>query len=351
MTEQTNEKKPRRKLLITVVSIATILAMALPMIVMAQDETPVDMDGTYFVFRTPRSASDIDGTSLASTYQGVALLITEQADEQVVGLVLGLNVTRIRGAVATGDTADIDARRNRAKLAEGETEFAVSGNGTINVYLPDGVVGVATAANLTSTPVELSPGDNELTFTAADTAVSVEIWSDYEVLAEVSGVVGTGRRANLVLAGTHVVTFLDETGDFTATIDGLTLEDDLHRVAPPGGAFVVSGAGTFGVYMPYGCYGTVTGSGGLEIDGDEAQDLVPGEWTTFDTGITTGNLHVNVASTMLFQLSASARSRNGEVAALRGNIEGFIVLDRDPWNVAILSMKARSKALTYCLGD
>jgi len=347
--EETKETKPRRKLLLMAVSIATIAALALPMAVMAQENGYPDMDGFGYLFRAPRWLSDIDGQREASPYQGMALIVTSQNDEVIQGLLLGVNVTRIRRAVATSDTAEIDARRGAVRLREGINEFAVLDDGTINVWLPEGVIGYATAANMTPAAVALDSGDNTLTFTDADDEVIVDIYSDTVVLAEVAGVIGTGRRAQILITGPRMVTFLDDTGDYTATIDGLTLEDDLHRVSPPGGAYSVSVLGTFGYYMPYGCHGTLTTSGGMEIDGGTEIEMEPGVWETAEVGEATGNLHVNVSTTGWFQLTGGIRVRGGDVLGIRGNLSGFLVTDTEPWSVATVNSRVGARVWDYCL--
>ena len=322
------------------IGLALILALLLPGIAFAS-RNAIDIEGAY-VFTLPASVYDMDGTRSTSTYRYALLDITEQEDEVVTEAYLYLLARKdVRGCYITNGTTTFDPPRRGARrlnLVFDENEVVALDTGTLNVYLPvgyngyvvDGLVGQIEGGSQL-----LTYGWDEITVTTAGD-IFVYVWIDMQLIGSVHGIVGYGRAARFMLAGPELVT---KVTPGTASIDGLMLSgQDFHRVVAPGGAFVVSGSGTFNVDMPYGNYGTVTGSGGLTIDGEASQDLFNGT-NSFTTGATTGNLHINVATELAFQLNGMVRQRvlTSTVTGLKGRLEGVLVTETDPWNAIVLS--------------
>lgn len=334
MTEQTQEKKPRRKLLIMAVSIAVVLAIAIPLAVLAQTGHP-DLEGFYFA-EIPTRGYDLDGVAVIGEYRYVGLLIDDVSEAGVVtGYAWGFNATSVRGAKVRGGTstytATIDRWWNRQKLDYLDNTVNVTAEGTLGVYIPRWCVGQAfdgLEGVVEGSPVDLIEGWNSLNVTTAGD-IDVWVWMDFEVdpFAEVFGLVGEGARPRFVLFVTNIVTDVDDTAD------DVLVGIETARVIAPGATYVVADQadGDLTIDMPYGTIGTVTAVG-CTVDGESSVTLDEGEnvLAILDEGESGGTLTIEVTTLFTIQWSGRVTGREGAYR-LNGHFNWYDVAD----NVAL----------------
>jgi hypothetical protein len=335
------KKVLNRRWIVLCLSAIMVAMLVLPPVVSAQVNP--DVEGNY-IFRLPTRVKDLNNTTYTVSYRWVVVAIEDQLSEVIEGTLYFLARPNVKGSRAHSGTATIDARRGRQTLNFADNEVVCLDTGTITVRLPAGCYGYAydgVDGEMEGGSVTLEAGDNEITITKAGD-ISVDVYIEYEAGGTFAGIVGQGTRAQIMLAGTTPYNELWDDG--TAVMSGNHKQDgaDFWRIFPPGEWFTVSGAGTFSVYCHPGNFGTVTGSGGLEIGGETVQTLEDG-WNYFTTGVTTGTLHVNTGTNNRFMVNGNVRmNRAGEVVGFSGAFYGSVVLNRSPWNMIAIASRARA---------
>jgi len=335
-----------RRWILLCLSAIMIAMLAFPPIVSAQVNP--DVEGNY-MFALPRRVVDMNNTTYAVTHPWAVVAIENQTLEVIEGTLYFLARRDVKGSRAVSGTATIDARRGRMGLNFEDNEVVCLDTGTITVFLPVGCFGYAydgVDGEMAGGSMMLEAGSNEITITKAGD-IFVDVYIEYEIAGTFTGIVGQGTRAQIMIAGTIPYNELHDGG--SAVMTGSHKQDgqDYWRIFPPGEWVSVTGAGTFSVYCHPGNFGTVTGSGGLEIDGETVQTLEDG-WNHFTTGITTGTLHVNTGTNNRFMLNGTVRmNRAGEVIGLAGTFYGTVVLNRSPWNMIAISSRVRARATDW----
>ena len=337
-----------------------VLGLVLPGLVWAQPPDFEELGGLY-IFRLPRSATDLHGTSHGLPATWAALQIVGQEDMYIYGGLYLLARNNVRGSRAQSDTATVVGRRGRVGLVPDMNYVDVVGNGTIDVYIPEGVVGYVSSGDIgvvSGSPVELAELWNEITIT---TEGDIVIWvvPEFEYMSDFYGVVGNGTSPRFMLYGpdARVAVVPEDQGGVTITervhpFEHNVFVGDWHRAMAQGAQYTVSGAGEFSVYVPYGNSVNLSGSAGLKLDGEDTYDCDTGWNGPIDTGITTGVLHVNVETDQgtFIQGRVRVNSRTGAVR-LRGWMEGYVVTGRSPYNAVILSGRFRPTWRNWSLGD
>lgn len=336
-----------RKMALVVVS-TLLVALLLPYVVLAQSSEPLDLEGETFVFRLPRRIQDVDGNDVTPTHRFVAIEVMSQTAGLIeTANLYTLETYSVRGSQLREGTASLNTTGwwGRASLEAGLNEIDVASTGTLLAYVPGGVLGTASSGSagvLEDSPVTLDSGGWTTlnVTTAGDLDILVAVNST--LVGTVSGYVGGGRGAQLVLAGTDRVALVTPG---TGTVVGLPFPDETyHRVFPPGEQFTVDGAGTFTVYLPDGCYGTVTGSGGLTVNGEEEVVLEAGN-NSINTAATTGTLHVNVGTNLNFLITGRVYHRGGNIRSIRGAMTGVWAVGEDTAALVYLRVNARAETL------
>lgn len=357
--DKLRHSKRHKAILLSALALIVVASVILPAVVLAQ-RNATEIEGLY-IFRGPGGARyyDMDGVRYTDGPLWMMLDIWHQDEEVVQGTLYAIERPNVKGSIAFGGTAPVDARRNRQGLVANANTVVTLDTGTITVRLPVGVFGAAyngVEGEVTGGSMVLEAGDNEVTITKAG---DIEVWIFMvnEEIGSMVGVVGYGTGSRFLLYGPDMTT-----GVVPLESGGITITDLPHpyehvswgefwRAIPPGAQYTVSGAGEFGVYMPDGITGTVSGSDGLEIDGEDEADLEPGYNGPFDTGITTGVLHVNVAATCSYLFQGRATVTRAGVVVLRGHFEGMVITDRDPWNAIIASGRVGTRDSGWVIGD
>jgi hypothetical protein len=228
----------------------------------------------------------------------------------------------------------------------------VATNGTARIYLPDGAYGFisnGTDGEVDGGYIELEGGVRAAGWTEVEVTVSGDllVWVgiEYEEIGDVVGIVGAGTRPSVQLVGPRFMTAVNATvATFVET--NMLSGEDFYRVYAPGAVYTVDGAGAFEVTMPVGCYGTVTGSGGLLIGGHEEVTLNTG-LNELTTNATTGNLHVNVSNSRMYMLNGRVSARSGTATALRGRFEGTMIIASSPLNTISIQSGMNARAIDW----
>lgn len=325
LKKEVNQTKSniRRKLLISVLCIAASLAVVVP--VMAQ--TPTDVEGFYMA-RAPSAVYDTHGVRYTFEYPYWGMQLS-QANETISGYLFGFNASSVSGSVVRCGSTTYNATmsRNTLNLVWGTNNVTVATAGTLGVYIKDGCLGSATngTGTIAGSPVSLVPGWNTLNVTGNGT-IAVYPWMDYTLLGSIAGTVGSSR---FVLVGPDLVTDLDAGNATIAGVNDVQTGNET-RIIAPGWIYSVTGNGTAVITVPVGSSGTAVGVGVNETLTYGATDLV--------VDAAPGTLTVEISTDRLFQVSGRITSSWwSSTVKLSGRVEGFLVLDNDPWNAKILS--------------
>lgn len=313
---------------VLLVAVATMFS---PNFALAQAPSYPDINGHYFKANTALSVYNMDG-SLAATYRRIGMHITSQTDSVVTGHLDIYQASSVSGTTIASGTGSIQAIR----LVEGENHIVVFTAGIHQLHLPDGVQAVATtdSATVTGSPATLTASGAITTSTTGIFHLTVSL--KVTTVATFTGVVGTGARARIQLVGTQPYASVEDHGG-TGTVDGEPV-----KVVPASSTVNVSSAGTFHVDMPYGMYGTAT-SGSATIVGSPVT-LTPGTSTTLDTSATTGTVTIALQYGTGFNLSGYLKFNHAgtSVTGMTARVDGFIVLDNDPWTVLCANRSFRA---------
>lgn len=323
----------RRNFLMSLICAVAALAIVVPVVA----ATPAGVQGFYFI-KAPVHLYDTDGVAYDFEFPYFGLSI-DQTDEVLTGYLFGFNASTVHGSKVRGGTATYTGTMddNLQDLEFGAVNLTVtSSNGTLGLYLKTGCL--ATVINSTGaisgSPKGCVPGWNTLNVTANGT-LWVYTYIDYTFLGDVAGTVGSSR---LVLVGPDLVTDFDAGNSAIAGVTGV-YPDDECRVVAPGAIFSVTGNGTATIELPTGSSGLAEGTS-LTVNGGANETLTAGRAIELVLSDAPGTLTITITSDRAFQLSAKVgRSLWTRRTALSsGRMEGFLILDNNPWNAKVLSV-------------
>jgi hypothetical protein len=275
----------------------------------------------YYYGKANLRVIDMQGDTIAR-FPYIGIMIGDQTDNAFVAddCYIDLYYTgNSRGCTIANGTGVC----NRIRLLIGSNTVTVTDDGTFTVTLATGVTGTATTGTSTvaGSPQTLVVGENTVTTTGEGT-FTLALALDPITIGTLAGVVGDGSKARIQAIGTSIIGSLAD-GTGTATGAPITL-------LPGNTVITVTVQGTFTATLPYGCIGTAT-SGTCTVT-NSPLDLVAGDNTITITG--TGDFTINLQVTTGYTLSGRIRfDKEGDVHSIKGRLEGFIVLDNDPWTV------------------
>jgi hypothetical protein len=310
----------KKRLLMALLSLALIGVMFLPSVTWAQ--VYPDMEGVYMCKSNLRLYT-MNNAAVYPRFRYIGISITDQTDGTIsVGELIGYETNTVRGNILRNILGVVTGAPLRLVL--GANTVPVATVGTISIYLPAGVEGVAASGTTTVTASPLTlPADTTTTVTTTGIAGNITITLNLVeyVAGTLVGTVGEGNGARFTLIGTSVVAIL-------ANGTGIATGSPV-RCIPASTTITVTQQGNFTVTLPEGNIGTAT-SGTCTVT-NSPLPLVAGANVVAITG--TGNFTVELSAYSGYILNGRVFLDNtGDVSHISGRITGFFIFEpADEW--------------------